>query len=46
LGFELIRSLCEQIDASFIIGKNTTEHSGAVIQIKIIDYSVNAQLHV
>lgn len=46
LGFELIRSLCEQIDASFIIGKNATENSGATIQIKIIDYSVNAQLHV
>lgn len=44
LGFELIRSLCEQIDASFVIGKNATENSGAAIQIKIIDYSVNAQL--
>lgn len=45
LGFELIRSLCEQIDASFIIGKNTTENSGTAIRIKNIDYSVNAQLH-
>jgi two-component sensor histidine kinase len=44
LGFELIRSLCEQIDASFIIGKNATENSGAAIQIKIIDYSANAHL--
>jgi len=44
LGFELIRSLCEQIDASLVIGKNATENSGAAIQIKIIDYSVNAQL--
>lgn len=44
LGFELIRSLCEQIDASFIIGKNASEDSGATIQIKIIDYSVNAQM--
>ncbi|WP_341904801.1 sensor histidine kinase [Fluviicola taffensis] len=43
LGFELIRSLCEQIDASFIIGKNATENSGAMIQIKILDYSANAQ---
>jgi two-component sensor histidine kinase len=46
LGFELIRSLCEQIDASFIIGKNMAQNSGANIQIKIIDYSANAQLHV
>ncbi|WP_169312086.1 sensor histidine kinase [Fluviicola taffensis] len=44
LGFELIRSLCEQIDASFIVGKNATENSGAMIQIKVIDYSVNTQL--
>ncbi|MGV3612511.1 MAG: sensor histidine kinase [Fluviicola sp.] len=44
LGFELIRSLCEQVDATFIIGKNTSENSGANIQIKIIDYSANAQL--
>lgn len=46
LGFELIRSLCEQIDASFIVGKNTGENSGTAIQIKIIDYSVKAQLFV
>ncbi|MDF3029042.1 MAG: signal transduction histidine kinase [Fluviicola sp.] len=46
LGFELIRSLCEQIDASFIIGKNTVKTSGANFQIKIIDYSVNTHLHV
>lgn len=44
LGFELIRSLCEQIDASFIIGKNANENSGTKIQIKILDYSVNAQV--
>ncbi len=46
LGFELIRSLCEQIDASFIIGKYEGENSGGSIQIKIIDYSVNTQLFV
>lgn len=46
LGFELIRSLCEQIDASFMVGKNKSENSGANIQIKIIDYSVNTQLFV
>lgn len=44
LGLELIRSLCEQIDASFIIGKQTSENAGANIQIKIIDYSVKTQL--
>ncbi|MNK18914.1 Blue-light-activated histidine kinase 2 [compost metagenome] len=44
LGLELIRSLCEQIDASFIIGKQSSENSGANIQIKIIDYSVKTQL--
>nr|WP_294862645.1 sensor histidine kinase [uncultured Fluviicola sp.] len=44
LGFELIRSLCEQIDASFVIGKNADGSSGSTIQIKIVDYSVNAQL--
>ncbi len=46
LGFELIRSLCEQIDASFIIGKNVADSSGMNIQIKIIDYSVKTQLFV
>lgn len=46
LGFELIRSLCEQIDANFIIGKNTAENSGVSFQIKIIDYSVKTQLFV
>ncbi len=44
LGFELIRSLCEQIDASFMIGKKTTENPGTNIQIKIIDYTEKAQL--
>jgi two-component sensor histidine kinase len=44
LGFELIRSLCEQIDASFIVGKNASENSGAMIQIKVIDYSENTQV--
>lgn len=46
LGFELIRSLCEQIDASFMIGKKTSENPGANIQIKIIDYAEKAQLFV
>jgi two-component sensor histidine kinase len=46
LGFELIRSLCEQIDASFIIGKKTAEGPGTNIQIKIIDYTEKAQLFV
>lgn len=44
LGLELIRSLCEQIDASFIIGKQHAGNSGANIQIKISDYSVGTQL--
>lgn len=44
LGFELIRSLCEQIDASFVIGKKTDGNSGANIRIRIIDYSVNTQM--
>lgn len=46
LGFELIRSLCEQIDASFIMDENTDGTSGVNIQIKISDYSSNAQLTV
>lgn len=46
LGFELIRSLCEQIDASFLVGKNTDGYSGASIQIKIMDYSASTQLFV
>lgn len=46
LGFELIRSLCEQIDASFMIGKKTIENPGTNIQIKIIDYTEKAQLFV
>ena len=46
LGFELIHSLCEQIDASFLFDKNPVKNTGANFQIKIIDYSVNAQLAV
>lgn len=46
LGFELIRSLCEQVDASFIIGKHAAESTGANIQIKLIDYSESTQLFV
>lgn len=46
LGFELIRSLCEQIDASFAIGKKTKENSGTNIRIKIIDYTEKTQLFV
>lgn len=45
LGFELIRSLCEQIDASFVIAK-TDENLGMNIQIRIVDYSVKTQLFV
>lgn len=44
LGFELIRSLCEQIDASFIFGKNNTAKPGAFIQVKVIDYNANVQV--
>ena len=46
LGFELIHSLCEQFDASFLFDKNPVKITGANCQIKIIDYSVNAQLAV
>ncbi|MNJ85836.1 Blue-light-activated histidine kinase 2 [compost metagenome] len=44
LGFELIRSLCEQIDASFIFGKNNPDKPGVFIQIKVIDYKANSQI--
>ena len=44
LGFELIRSLCEQIDASFIFGKNNTDKPGAFIQVKVIHYNTNVQV--
>lgn len=44
LGFELIRSLCEQIDASFIFGTSNTDKPGAFIQVKVIDYNANAQV--
>lgn len=44
LGFDLIRSLCEQIDASFIFGNNSLQTNGASIRIKIVDYAINTQL--
>lgn len=44
LGFELIRSLCEQIDASLRISNQSEASSGANIQIKIVDYSVINQV--
>lgn len=45
-GFELIRSLCEQIDASLIIGKNPADKSGMNIQIRITDYTEKTQFFV
>lgn len=46
LGFELIRSLCEQIDASFLVVKNAGEDSGTNVRIKILDFSEKTQLFV
>lgn len=44
LGFELIRSLCEQIDAGVIFGNNRSGKPGALIQIKLIDYRSSSQI--